>query len=333
MIWRSYCCLAPRVLLLAVVMGCADNSSPRSGGSGADDGPSRSPQRSIVMIPKATQSVFWNIVHRGAKQAADEFHVNLIWKGPTSEGDRAAQKQLLQQFTNQGVDGILLAPTDSRALSADAAAAMAKDVPVIIFDSGIAGEVGKDYLSFVATDNSAAGRLGGKHLASLIGKGGKAVLLRHMEGHESTGKREEGALEELKAAGIEMLADNRYAGASAGDAQTTAMNMIDVLREAGGVFASNQTASEGLILAMRQTNLIGKVKFVGFDSSPLLIESLRTGEIDALVVQDPVSIGYASVKSMVEHLDGKPVEPLVNTAVHLVTRENMDSAEIKPLLE
>ncbi|RIK74033.1 MAG: sugar ABC transporter substrate-binding protein [Planctomycetota bacterium] len=285
------------------------------------------------MIPKATQSMFWNIVHRGATQAAEELSINLVWKGPTSEGDRAAQKQLVQQFTNQGVDGILLAPLDSRALAAEATTAMAKGIPVIIFDSGIEGEVGKDYLSFVATDNSAAGRLGGKHLASLLGEGGKAVLLRHMEGHESTTKREEGALEELKSAGVEILVDNRYAGASAGDAQTTAMNMIDVLREAGGIFAPNQTSSEGLVLALRQTNLAGKVKVVGFDSSPLLVDALRNGEIDALVVQDPVKMGYLSVKLMADHLDGKTIESQVNTAVHLVTRDAMDRPEIKPLLE
>ncbi|MCC6491474.1 MAG: substrate-binding domain-containing protein [Pirellulales bacterium] len=285
------------------------------------------------MIPKATQTIFWNIVHRGASQAAEEFNVNLVWKGPTSEGDRAAQKQLVQQFTNQGADGILLAPLDSRALAPEASAATAKGIPVVIFDSGIEGQAGKDYLSFVATDNSAAGRLGGKHLAGLIGPSGQAVLLRHMEGHESTAKREEGALEELKAAGVEMLVENRYAGASAGDSQTTAMNMIDVLRQADGIFASNQTASEGLLLALRQTNLAGKVKVVGFDSSPLLVDGLRKGEIDALVVQDPVKMGYQSVKLMVDHLEGKPVEPLVNTAVHLVTRENMNDPAVKPLLE
>jgi ribose transport system substrate-binding protein len=109
--------------------------------------------------------------------------------------------------------------------------------------------------------------------------------------------------------------------------------MIDVIREAGGVFASNQTASEGLLLALRQNNLAGKVKVVGFDSSPLLVEGVRNGEIDALVVQDPVKMGYTSVKLMVDHLDGKPIEELVNTEAHLVTRENMDDPDIAPLLK
>ena len=137
----------------------------------------------------------------------------------------------------------------------------------------------------------------------------------------------------MKAGGAEILVDDRYTGDSAAEAQTTALNMIDVIREADGIFASNQTASEGLLLALRKTNLVGKVKVIAFDASPLLVEALRSGEIDAIVIQDPVNMGYQSVKLMLDHLDGKPVDPLVVTDVKLATKENMDDPAIKPLLE
>jgi len=313
---------------MALLFGCSKGSTPADGDKAA--GPAK---RTLVMIPKATQSSFWNAVQDGAMQAAKELDVTVTWKGPMRENDRAAQKQVVQQFTTDGVDGILLAPTDSKILVAEARTAMLRKIPVLIFDSGLDGESGKDFISFVATDNSAAGRMGGKHLMELVGKGGKTVLLRHLEGHDSTTKREEGALAEMNAGGANVLSSNRYSGESSGDAQTTVLNMIDVIREAGGVFASNQTASEGLLLALRQNNLAGKVKVVGFDSSPLLVEGVRNGEIDALVVQDPVKMGYTSVKLMVDHLDGKPIEELVNTEAHLVTRENMDDPKIAPLLK
>jgi ribose transport system substrate-binding protein len=210
---------------------------------------------------------------------------------------------------------------------------MAKRIPVLIFDSAIDGEAGTDFISYVATDNEAAGRLGGKHLMELIGSGGKAILFRHMEGHASTTAREAGALDEMTSGGAEMLVDNRYSGQTSVAAMTTAMNMIDQIRAADGIFASNQTSAEGLLLALRQNNLAGKIKFVGFDSSPLLIQGLRDGEIAALVVQDPDNMGYTSVKLMVDHLRGRAIEPVVNTSVHLVTQENMDDAEIAPLLK
>jgi len=326
--------LLPAGLLALVAIGCSQPAAPVDSKASADGGaPSSGGKRTIVMIPKATQSAFWNAVRRGGEQAAEEFDIELLWKGPSRENDRAGQKQVVQQFTNAGVAGMLLAPTDSKALAAEVRTATEKGLPVLIFDSAVEGEAGKDYISFVATDNTAAGKLGGKHLMELVGKGGKTICFRHMEGHESTTKREDGAIEEMKAGGAEILVDDRYTGDSAAEAQTTALNMIDVIREADGVFASNQTASEGLLLALRKTNLAGKVKVIAFDASPLLVEALRSGEVDAIVVQDPVNMGYQSVKLMLDHLDGKPVDPLVVTDVKLATKENMDDPAIKPLLE
>ncbi len=314
-------------ILLLLLASCSQQPSLPMDPAASDD-----TRFTLVMIPKASQATFWNAVRQGAEQAQREFNVELIWKGPARENDRAAQKQVVQQFTNQGVDGILLAPTDSKALVPEVRAAGAKGISVLIFDSAIEGEVGKDFISFVATDNLAAGHLGGKHLMELIGKGGKVVLFRHLEGHESTTNREAGASNEFKAAAAEILMDNRFSGESTGEAQSTALNMMDVIRKADGIFASNQTASEGLLLALRQSNLAGKIKLVGFDCSPLLNDALRNGEINALVIQDPVNMGYASVKLMVEHLIGKPIEKVVHTGARLVTRENMDDPGVSRLL-
>jgi ribose transport system substrate-binding protein len=285
------------------------------------------------MIPKATQATFWNQVRGGAEKAAAELGVELVWKGPARDNDRAAQKEVIQRFIAEGVDGILLAPTDSKALAPDVTAAAAKGIPVLIYDSAVEGQAGKDFVSFVATDNSAAGHLGGRALMNLIGAGGKAVLFRHMEGHESTTKREAGALDEFRAAKADILEENRYSGETAGEAQNTALNMIDVLRQADGIFASNQTSSEGLLLALRQRNLAGKVKFVGFDSSPLLVDGLKKGEIEALVLQNPGKMGYTAVKLMVDHLNKKSIEQQVDTGAALVTKDNMDTPEIAPLLK
>jgi ribose transport system substrate-binding protein len=285
------------------------------------------------MIPKGIQTTFWNQVREGAEKARDETGVELIWKGPVRDNDRSSQKQVMQQFTHSGVNGILLSATDKTALVPEVQTAMAKDIPVLMFDSAVEGEPGKDFISYVATDNLAAGRLGGKHVMRLIGDGGKVILFRHMEGHESTGNRETGALEEFRAAGADILEQSRYSGETASEAQNTALNMIDVIRQADGIFCPNQSSTEGLLLALRQTNLTGKIKVVGFDSSPMLTQALRNGQIDAIVVQDPVRMGYLSVKMMVDHLHKKPIEPLVNTEAHLVTRDNMDDAAISPLLQ
>ncbi len=329
--WRG---VVGAALLCAMVAGCDKPAPPNvETAKGPETGVPEELGLKLVMIPKATQASFWNAVRTGAEQAAKELDVDLQWKGPARDNDRAAQKNVVQQFTGEGVDGIILAPTDRKALAPDVATASAKGIPVLIFDSAVDGEQGKDFISFVATDNSAAGRMGGKKLMELIGEGKKAVLFRHMEGHESTTNRENGALEEFAAAKAEVLEKDRYSGETSTEAQNTALNMIDVLREANGIFASNQTASEGLLLALRQRNLAGKVKFVGFDSSPLLVDGLAKGEIDALVVQNPSKMGYTAVKLMVDHLKKQKVEAVVDTGAHLVTKENMNDPEIASLLK
>lgn len=325
------------ISLLAVwlLAGCSSSSSDSAAGKDSKQEPKNEGggKITLVMIPKDTQATFWNQVRSGAEKAAKEFDVELIWKGPATGNDRSEQKKVMQQFIGEGVDGILLAPTDSVVLAPDVHAAAEKGIPVLIFDSAVEGEVGKDFISLVATDNEAAGRLGGKHLMELVGKGGKTVLFRHMEGHASTGAREKGALDEMKAANANVLVENRYSGQNSTEAQNTALNMVDQLREADGVFASNQTAAEGLLNALKQQNLTGKIKFVGFDTSERLVEGLRDGAIQALVVQDPVAMGYQSVKLMVDHIHGQKVEQAVNTGAHLVTAQNMNDPDIAPLLK
>jgi ribose transport system substrate-binding protein len=287
----------------------------------------------IAVIPKGTTHLFWKSVEAGARKAEAELGVEIIWKGPLKENDRAQQIAIVEQFVTEGVSGIVLAPLDDAALVRPVSAAAQKKIPVVIFDSALKGEAGKDFVSFVATNNKKGGSLGGEQLAKLLGGKGKVVLLRYQIGSASTVEREAGFVEAMnKNAGIQIISDNRYAGATAGEAKTASMNMLDKIREAGGVFCPNESSTFGMLLALRQTNLAGKIKFVGFDTSPPLIEALEKGEIDALVAQDPTRMGYEGVKTLIEHIRGKPVATIVDTGVRLITRENLNAPEIKKLL-
>ena len=288
----------------------------------------------IAVLPKGTTHVFWKAVERGARESAGELGVELSWKGPLQEDDRAQQIQLVQQFTAAKVAGIALAPLDHTALAAPVAAARAAGIPVVIYDSGLDGTPGVDYLSFIATDNLAAGAIGGAELARLLPEGGDVVLLRYLVGSASTAQREQGFLDEVhKHAGLHMLVDNRYAGATGGEAKTAALNLMGELRKSKGVFCPNESATYGMLLALRQEGLAGKLRFVGFDSSPPLVEALRAGEIDALVVQDPRRMGALAVRTLAAHLKGEKVETTIDTGVVLVTREKLADPAVQKLLE
>jgi len=288
----------------------------------------------IAVIPKGTTHVFWKSVEAGAKKAGEELGVEVVWKGPLKESDRAQQIQVMQQFVSQGVDGIALAPLDFKALVRPVQAAAGQGIPVVIFDSALEGQPGRDFVSYVATNNELGGRLGGQRLAEVLGGAGRVVLLRYMVGSASTEERERGFLDALsKHAGIRVIVDNRYAGATAGEAKNQALNMLDQIRQADGIFCPNESSTLGMLLALRQEGLAGKVRFVGFDASPPLVKALAAGEIDALVVQNPRKMGYTAVATLVRHLDGQRVEPVIDTGVAVVTRQNMDDPDIKPLIE
>lgn len=287
----------------------------------------------IAVIPKGTTHSFWKSVESGARAAGQEFGVEVLWKGPLKEDDRAQQIGVVQQFVGSGVSAIVLAPLDDTALRTPVRSATERGIPVVIFDSALKGEAGKDFVSFVATDNRRGGQLGGEELARLLGGEGKVVLLRYAEGSASTAEREAGFLEVIKKhPGITLLVDNRYGGATVASAQDAAMNLIDRIREADGIFCPNESSTQGMLLALRQTGLAGKKKFVGFDTSPALLAALNRGDIQALVAQNPVKMGYLGVATAVKHLRGEKVEAFTDTGCVLVTKANQGTPEVKAVL-
>lgn len=299
----------------------------------ANMAPAQELQPTIAVIPKGTTHVFWKSVEAGAKKAGEELGARIIWKGPLKENDRAQQIAIVEQFVTEGVSAIVLAPLDHVALRRPVASANQRRIPVVIIDSALEGQAGTDFVSLVATDNRKGGELAGEELARLLGGKGKVAMLRYMEGSASTMEREAGFLEAIRRhEGIEVIVDNQYAGATAAEAQTASMNLLDQLRRADGVFCPNESSTFGMLLALRRAGLVGKVKFVGFDTSPPLLAGLQKGELHALVAQNPTRMGYEGVKAAVAVLRGEKVDERIDTGVLLITPENLNSPEVQAVL-
>ena len=103
--------------------------------------------------------------------------------------------------------------------------------------------------------------------------------------------------------------------------------------ELDGIFTSNESNTLALLRVLQSSGWAGKVKFIGFDASDTLVKGLSDGHIDALVVQDPVKMGYLGVKTMVDHLQGRPVEKRIDTGAQLITRDRMSDPAVKELLQ
>jgi ribose transport system substrate-binding protein len=290
----------------------------------------------IAVIPKGTSHIFWQSIHAGANQAAKEAGAEIIWRGPLREDDRDSQVSEVEGFVTRGVSGIVLAPLDEAALAGPVADAKARNIPVVIFDSGLKGE---DYVSFVATDNVKGGELGGERLAEAMKGAGKVILLRYAEGHDSTAKREEGFLNAMKAhPKIEVVSSNQYVGADVEGAYKRAESILSTYKKpdgslgVDGIFTPNESSTFATLRVLQDNGWAGKVHFVGFDSSENMVKALHDRTLDGLVVQDPVKMGYLAVKTMLAHIKGQQVERRIDTGVHVATPDNMDQPDMKALL-
>ena len=285
----------------------------------------------IAVIPKGMIHEFWKSIHAGAVQASRELGVEIIWKGPQKEDDRAQQITVVEDFISRGVSGIVLAPLDDRALVRPVQDAAAEKIPVLIIDSGLEGG---GFLSYVATDNFQGGVMAARRLGELLAGRGRIFMIRYQEGSASTTAREAGFLETIQRdfPGVALLSKDQYAGPTTESSYQLGENLIGRFPDVDGVFCPNESSTFGMLRALQEAHLAGKVKFVGFDSSPKLVQGLRDGHIHGLILQNPVKMGYLGVTLMVQFLRGGKIPEKVDTGVYLATRENMDTAEIRGLL-
>lgn len=290
----------------------------------------------IAVVPKGMTHEFWKSIEAGARRAADELsrdgvRVEVIWKGPFREDDREQQIQVVEGFATQGVDGIVLAPLDRRALVRPVEEARRLGVPTVVVDSDLDST---QIVSFVATDNVRGGELAAEELARLVGGKGKVLLLRYQEGSASTQNREDGFVKTLaRFPGITLVDSDQYAGPTRDTGKRAAENLLNRYgSELTGIFTVNETSTAGMLLALEDLSLAGRVSLVGFDATPAFEQALRARTLHGVVVQNPFRMGYLGVKTIVDHLQGRAVPPRIDTGVSMVTAANLDAPEIRQLL-
>ncbi len=295
----------------------------------------------IACIPKATVYTYWQAAHDGALRAAQELNVRLDWQGPLDDSKVADQIGIFNNLAASGVDAILLSPCNDTALLPHVRNATKRGVAVGIFDSPLHGTVGKDYVNYIGTDNTEAGKVAARTLIRALARTkekaadtsyeGRVIMVRFTEGSSSTRQREEG-FKDVIAEGVTLrLVEQQFSDGSTMGAQHVAETLLDSYvknnrLEIDGIFASNQGTSEGTynaLHALRDKGVEVRTRFVGFDDSALLLQGLKSGTIDALIVQNPEKMGYLGVKALVNYLEKKPVEPIVDTGVSVMTKADL----------
>lgn len=280
------------------------------------------------MVPQGRSHMFWQSVHAGAEAAAQETGVEVLWNGPASETDYNGQLQIVESMINRRVDAIAVSPNDRKSMVSVVERAMREKIPVIIFDSPIDTEV---YVTRVATDNYQAGRLGAKRMGEILGGTGQVAIVAVRPGGASSMLREQGFEDGVKKEfpGIAVV-DKRYGLADFAKSMEVTENMLTAHPNMKALFASNESSTVGAARALRSRR--SKAKLVGFDSSPALIEDLKSGVIDSLIVQDPFRMGYESVVAAVKTFHGEAIPKVHDLPPTLVTLLNLNNPAVQKLL-
>ena len=289
--------------------------------------------RRIGVVPKETASVYWEGVRQGALKAGAEEKYEILWNGPEIETDCERQIQIVEDMIAQKVAGVVLAPSNRKALVPVVEKTYARQIPCVIVDSGV--ETDK-YLSYMATDNRKGGVLAAKRIGEILGGKGRILVVAWTPNSASTDARIEGFRETLanEFPGIEIV-DTQFPNPPTMDkARDVTQDMLTRDSAVDGIFACNATTAGGALTALRDFQKSDKkIKMVGFDAWPLLVDGLEKGDLDSLIIQNPYKMGYEGVKAIVRRVRGEQVPKEVDTGVELITKDRLSDPRIKELLE
>jgi len=296
----------------------------------------------IAVIVKTGNSSFWQNVQTGAFDAAKELKaqtpkLSVTFLGAQSESNINEEINIVESAIDRGVKAIVLAPSDVTALVPAVKKAKDAGIPVVIIDSLLTGDK-SNYVSFLATDNDAAGRACAKAMIDLIkaktGKDtGKIAVMSYVAGVGSEIGRVGGFKDYIAKNSKLEIVTTQYSNADMPTALNQTTNVLAANPDLVGIFGANEPTAIGMGRAIAQAKLGGKIVAIGFDGAPQLQAFIKDGTLQAIAVQSSYGMGYLGVKTAYDASIGKKTVPAtVDTGFIMVTKDNIDSTEAKNVL-
>ncbi|WP_144513328.1 ABC transporter substrate-binding protein [Bacillus sp. FJAT-22090] len=312
------------MLAVSMILGACNSDDTESSASSTG---SEGDQPYVAIVSKGFQHQFWQAVKQGAEQAADEFDVKITFEGPESESQVDKQIEMLRAALDKKPDALGFAALDSQAATPLLEEAQNKKIPVVAFDSGVDSDIP---LATASTDNKAAAALAADKMAEFIGEEGKIALIVHDQTSVTGVQRRDGFKEQIesKYPNIEIV-DIQYGGGDHLKSTDLAKAIISAHSDLKGIFGSNEGSAIGVVNAVQELNKSGDLVVVGFDSGKQQIDAIKSGLMAGAVTQNPVGIGYETVKAAVDAMNGKTVEKTIDTGFYWYDKDNIDSDEIK----
>ena len=286
----------------------------------------------VAVIAKAVNSDFWHNVKNGVYSAATEYNVTVTFDGPQNEEDYETQNALIEAAVKNGAGAIVLSAIDFNNSVDTVNAAVKNGVKVITIDSGL----NSDAVSlFIGTDNIAAGKAAGKAAIEGFAQESNIYigLVNYNADTDNGNQREEGFREYISSFNNAQVLASVTAQSNEESATAAAKRLLAQDPRINDIVGFNEWMTLGVGNAVKQLGLSGKVRAVGFDSNITSVSMLETGEMDALIVQNPFAMGYLGVEKAAALISGEPIDGnTLYTSVTTVTKENLFDDDIQKIL-
>jgi len=330
---KLFTALAILMVLSIVIAGCAPATTPAPATEAPMPEEPAAPAEKmyIPVISKGFQHQFWQAVKAGSEQAAKDLGVEITFEGPESEAMVDKQVEMFQTALDKKPAAICLAAVDSKAFEDLLQKAKAANIPVIGFDSGVDSDVP---LSTASTDNIAAAALAADKMAELIGGEGEVAVIAHDQTSRTGIDRVKGFTDQInnKYAGKVTIVDTQYGGGDQLKSTDLAKAIIQAHPNLKGFFGANEGSIIGVLNAVKELGMEGKIVVIGYDSGQQQMDAVRAGTEAGAITQNPVGIGYKCVEAAVKAVNGETLPKNIDTGFYWYDKTNIDDPTIVPLL-
>ncbi len=283
----------------------------------------------IPLISKGFQHQFWQAVKSGADQAAEELGVRITFEGPDNETMVDRQIDMLAAALANNPAAIGFAALDSQAAIPLLSQAADAGIPVIAFDSGVDSDIP---VSTATTDNVAAAALAADKMAEFLGGEGTVAVVAHDQTSRTGIDRRDGFLNQMESQYPDIqVVSVQYGAGDQLQSTEVAKAILTANPDLGGMFGTNEGSAIGIVNAVREMGA-QDLTIIGYDSGKAQTDAIREGLMNGAITQNPVGIGYETVKAAVAAMNGEEMPAIIDTGFYYYDQSNIDDAEIQAVL-
>lgn len=336
------------LMVVVALVGCSTapttSSAPATSGASAPASVAPAGPLNVAVEIKATESDFWQYLLVGADQYAKAFpdRVKVTTYGPQKETDTDQAVSILEQIIQTKPDGIVLASTSSDATVPACEEAYDQGIIMIIADNKLNTD---KYNAFLATNNLVGGALAADTLVEGMTKkgatSGTVLVVSSTSGSQVINDRQKGFLDQMKSKypQYKLYPEVQYCENDIAKALSICENVFAATKDIVGVFGVNNMSGDGVARYVGQENLGSKVAVVCYDSDPEEIKAINSGNLYAMVIQDPAGFGYKGIDLVYQikvkgyKVEDKYPDKYIDTGCTKITKDNIADPKLAGLID